>query len=349
MNYDVKVAFRDWFKKPGAYALVDGQYGSTGKGLIAGAIAECFWEKVDYAVTNNGPNAGHTTYVGDKKIVLKQLPTFSVVAREISEYDDKITTYLSAGAIINQDILNNEIIYHSIERIQIHPVAAIIDGASIREDVSTERRIASTGQGVGPALERKIRRVSSAVWAGAPLQNIWRLDYTNKVCFVEIPQGFSLGINSGFYPHVTSRECSVSQALADAQLPPSSHRKTVMSVRTYPIRVGNTESSSGPCYPDQKELTWQELGQEPEMTTVTGRIRRVFTWSKQQYIDSLLVLDPDVIFLNFVNYLEPEDVDQFVMNEIFMPYCRILKRTPEAILLGYGPRSSDIKRWERMI
>ncbi len=28
-----------WFNTPGAYVLVDGQYGSTGKGLVAAAFA----------------------------------------------------------------------------------------------------------------------------------------------------------------------------------------------------------------------------------------------------------------------------------------------------------------------
>jgi hypothetical protein len=30
----------NWFEEPGAYVLVDGQFGSTGKGLLAAWIAE---------------------------------------------------------------------------------------------------------------------------------------------------------------------------------------------------------------------------------------------------------------------------------------------------------------------
>jgi adenylosuccinate synthase len=207
------------------------------------------------------------------------------------------------------------------------------------------RNIAGTGQGVGPALEHKLWRTPRAIYSNAPVRVIPPYVYNNKVCFLEIPQGFSLGINSGFYPHVTSRECSVAQALADAGMPPSFHRKTIMAVRTYPIRVGDTENSSGPCYEDQEEISWESLGQKPEMTTVTGRIRRVFTWSIRQFRDALAANDPSVIFLNFVNYLQPNAVDEFVISNVLRPYRSQLGHDPECILLGFSPRSEDIKLW----
>ena len=33
----------------------------------------------------------------------------------------------------------------------------------------------------------------------------------------------------------------------------------------------------GDFYEDSRELSWGELGQSPELTTVTGRVRRVAT------------------------------------------------------------------------
>src|SRR5262245_64787370 len=101
--------------------------------------------------------------------------------------------------------------------------------------------------------------------------------------------------------------------MADAGMPPSFHRKTIMVVRTFPIRVGNTENTSGPVYNDQDEMTWAAIGVEPEMTTVTGRIRRVFTWSAEQFKNSLEVLNPDAIVLTFCDYLDGKEVDKFVV------------------------------------
>src|SRR5262245_12383757 len=209
MNLDVSRAFDGWFLQPGAYVLVDGQYGRSGKGLVAGALAECFWELIDIAISNNGPNSGHTSYLHGKKIVLKQLPTFSVVARHVSKLQDEMHTFLSAGAVIDPFILRKEVKEHSINKISVHPHAAVISIQDKEKDRATVSGIASTGQGVGPATERKISRLDpKAVWGGGigtPGVNAHLFNHMT-VCFMEIPQGFSLGINSGFYPHVTSRE-----------------------------------------------------------------------------------------------------------------------------------------------
>lgn len=346
MNEGISRVLRKWFTEPGAYVLLDGQYGSTGKGVIAAALAECFWERVHIAMNNAGPNSGHTFYdsVHGKKIILKQLPTFSVAARYTSFFTDRILTVLNAGAIIDRDILRKESIDHHIDRIYVHPHAAEISKVDKLVDSDNVHRIASTGQGVGPALQSKLSRSKMAVYDGdmpTPVRPLPRL-LRDKVCFLEVSQGYSLGINAGFYPHTTTRECSVAQALSDAGLPPNFHRRTIMALRTYPIRVGNTENSSGPCYPDQEEKTWYELGLEPEMTTVTGRVRRVFTWSARQYEDALVANEPDVIFLNFCNYIRG-DVEEFVQHHVLNPYMKILDRSPEAILLGFGPTSRNIR------
>jgi len=116
-------------------------------------------------------------------------------------------------------------------------------------------------------------------------------------------------------------------------------------VRTYPIRVGSTENSSGPCYVDKHELSWEDLGVEPEMTTVTKRVRRVFTWSNVQFMDAVFANSPSVIFCNFLNYLKPEDVHDFIVDHILLPYNRVMGKNPGAILLGYGPKTSNIRAW----
>jgi hypothetical protein len=65
---------------------------------------------------------------------------------------------------------------------------------------------------------------------------------------------------------------------------------------------GNQIGWSGPCYPDQKELTWEEMGVTPEKTTVTKLTRRIFGFSREQTRQAIQVVMPDEIFLNFANY-----------------------------------------------
>lgn len=350
MNSSIKRALDNWFTAPGAYVLVDGQFGSTGKGLIAAALAECFWNRVDVVISNAGPNSGHTSYYNNEKIVLKQLPTFSVIAKMRSEVEYSLT-HLSAGAVVDTALLKKECLQYGIESITVHPNAALVTPMDREIDKENVFNIASTGQGVGPALIRKLHRVPLGIFGNGTFPDpdiaCQRMPpFHSFRCFLEIPQGFSLGINSRFYPNVTTRECSVSQALADAGMPPSFHRKTIMAVRTFPIRVGNTEHSSGGYYPDQVEIDWTGLRVQPETTTVTGRIRRVFTWSKQQYRDSLEALAPDVVFLNFCNYLSLNELRQFVKNNVFWPYREVLGRDPEAILLGHSAQGDAITVWE---
>lgn len=349
MNVEIAAALYSWFVRAGAYVLVDGQYGSTGKGNVAAALAECFWKRVDVVVSNAGPNSGHTSYFKDMKIVLKQLPTFAVTARLLG--NEKIGVFLSAGAVIDHDLLMKEIHDYRIHNVSVHPCAAVITEAEKRADQANVVNIASTGQGVGPALIRKIKRGPYGVYAPSAVSSLpfsSRIWLNDSVAFFEIPQGFSLGINSGFYPHVTSRECSVSQALSDAGIHPRFHRKTIMTVRTFPIRVGNTENSSGPGYPDQHELNWAQLGQPEEMTTVTGRVRRVFTWSDLQFKDALFALQPDAIVLTFCDYLRSDqEVDEFVRERIIKPYIQLLMRRPDAVIVSFGPRSENMRVWRQ--
>lgn len=83
------------------------------------------------------------------------------------------------------------------------------------------------------------------------------------------------------------------------------------------------------------------------MTTVTGRVRRVFTWSNTQFKDAVKANSPSVIFLNFCNYLRTEaDVDQFVRAHVLAPYEEVTGDVPDCILLGFGPNSAQVKLWE---
>lgn len=339
-----------WFQTPGAYVLVDGQYGSTGKGVIAAHLAHIFADQCDLVANNAGPNSGHTFYhkPTSAPTVLKQLPTFAVAA---AKDGIAIPVYLTAGAIVDPVILEREIYQNEIipSMVRVHPHAALIYNHLKEQDKLNVTRVASTGQGVGPAMVAKLGRDPMAVYGGDSVGLFTRAQATyfqGKRTFFEVSQGFSLGINSGFYPTCTTRECTVSQALCDAGLPPSFHRKTVMTMRTFPIRVGNTENSSGGHYFDQKELTWAELKQTPELTTVTKRVRRVFTWSRAQFGDALLANDPDALFINFMNYLPEEDHVRFIKEEILDVYESVLRRRCETLTLGYGPTDDDVRYWD---
>lgn len=353
---------KSWCTEPGAYVLVDGQFGSTGKGLLAAYLAGIGAGKITHVTTNAGPNSGHTAYYDtdngkegeerystSERIMTQQIPVAAVVMNMMGSI---FQTILNAGAVIDPEILDAEVKRYGVG-VFVHPNAALIDPAMVGLDKNTTAIIAGTGKGVGPAQARKLMRfdgkrsIASHVYLPdlPPNWESWDAlwNWSKDVVFVETAQGFSLGINSArFYPHVTSRECTVMQAIADARIPAQMVKKVVATFRTYPIRVGNTATgNSGDWYPDQQETTWESIGQTPELTTVTKRVRRVATWSRIQFRECLAANRPDALFLNFCNYMSRQQLIDFVQMMI-IDYTDVMGRDPEDFLMGFGPRCSDI-------
>lgn len=343
----------DLFAPNGAHVLVDGQFGSTGKGLYASYLAsEAFKNGVRFTATisNAGPNSGHTFYHEGHKHVLKQLPTFAVKMSLLTA--GFTNAVLSAGAIIDPAILKAEAERYPLVQVYVHPNAAVIDDAAkIAESGGSIAAVAGTRSGTGAAVARKVFREAGAIWGNTgssrfnmpanviTAPNKLPIDLYMDRVFVEVSQGFSLGLNSEFYPKVTSRECTVMQAIADARIAPRFVARTFMVIRTFPIRVGNFEGfSSGDCYFDQHEVDWDSIGVEPELTTVTKRVRRVFTFSNAQFKDALDANRPDFVLVNFMNYLkEQEEQDRFIrrVRGIADPFGAKL-------MFGFGPNDNDI-------
>lgn len=327
---------------PGAFVLVDGQYGSTGKGLAAAVVAEAAGYLFDTVTTNAGPNSGHTSYFQGQKIVLQQLPTFGVVSHMMGHH---VLVDMNAGAIVDEERLRLELDAWLERRSCFHlnPNAAKVDSLARATEEALVGAVGSTGKGTGAALARKIMRQPDAV-VGAGLSAVLGspepVDLEHARVFVEVSQGFSLSLNAGgFYPYCTSRDCTVAQAMSDAGLHPSAYQGSMMVVRTFPIRVAG---NSGPHYPDQDEISWGELGVEPEMTTVTKKVRRVFTWSDLQFIEALRANRPDMLFFNFMNYLPPR-VHQSWLAEKLKIYRSVMGRSPSAVLTGHGPLNTDVE------
>ena len=109
------------FNKGGlASMVIDGQFGSTGKGLIAAFLAR--HSPPTICTTNAAPNAGHTTILEDgTKFVCFHIPTAAVI-------NPDAMIYLNSGAAINPEIFFEEIerLNISRDRIIIHPNAAVI-------------------------------------------------------------------------------------------------------------------------------------------------------------------------------------------------------------------------------
>ena len=122
----------------------------------------------------------------------------------------------------------------------------------------------------------------------------------------------------------------------------------MMTVRTFPIRVGNIVDEtgqvlgySGGVYPDQQEMTWEDFPNvAPERTTVTKRIRRIFTFSDQQYRDSVARLRPDIVHVGFCDYLR--NIDEFKNLFNVMARANSYYGVSPHVVCSFGPCTTDV-------
>jgi adenylosuccinate synthase len=346
-----------WGTPGKASVLVGGQFGSEGKGLAAAWLA-VHGPAVDIATTNAGAQAGHTTRFRDGRgFVCFHLPTTGVIQK------GNCQSYINAGSIIDQTSLRHEIEATGVDKVVIHPRAALILDEHRNEEraaASSTSKIASTQKGVGAAISGKVMRrgalaellrevVPAYEVRAINLNDAMRLGGASVVA--EVPQGTDLSLNHGLaYPYTTSRDCWVGSGISDAGIHPWFVGPVCMVVRTFPIRVGHLYNEhgellgeSGPFYSDSRELSWNNHfpGIEPERTTVTKRVRRIASWSNEQYAHAIRLNRPTVVFLNFCNYLERE-TDLFLLRQK-MRRAEVDAGLPlPKHVFGFGPCVEDV-------
>jgi len=334
--------------------VIDLQFGSTGKGLIAGVLAKL--NGYDTVINANMPNAGHT-FIDDsgREWIHKVLPN-GIVGENVKK------VMLGPGSIFDLDRLSKEI-HNSRDilegkTIYVHEDAMVLDSFHKDIEKSSLSNISSTMQGSSAAMIEKIHRdpsndnrvksvFKSTHIAGIPVLPISNSQWLSEVygsdyMMIEGAQGFSLGLNAGFWPYCTSRDCTPARFMSDCAVPLKMLRRVIGCARTYPIRGGNTSDGySGGHYSDQREVSWEDLGVEPETTTVTGRVRRVFTFSKEQITEAVKMCQPDEVFLNFANYC-PDNVGH-IISAIEEAQQEYVPGGGSVRFVGFGPKEGDVR------
>ncbi len=130
--------------------LVGGQYGSEGKGQIAGYISK----EYDLLVRVGGPNAGHKVYEHPKPFTHHLLPSGT------RKSDARLL--IGPGAVLDLAVLLDEIAECrvDVERLRIDRHALIITDKDKADEGALVKGIGSTGQGVGAATARRIMQRS---------------------------------------------------------------------------------------------------------------------------------------------------------------------------------------------
>lgn len=321
--------------------IMDGQWGSTGKGKLAGWLYRHF-PVIDTAVCDFSPNAGHT-YINEKgrAYVSKVLPMGTL-------FEQVEMVLIGPHAVFSEERMQQELseFRHSGKNatVVIHPLASVLTTRDVADEARTLYHIASTMQGgCSAAIKKMMRNPKNCSFAkdhrlfrhmiGDTHSLLQERLANGHTALAETAQGFDLGLNHGWeWPYVTSRDCMLGRVLDNAGVSPKRMGKVIASLRTYPIRVGNVQDGhSGPWYSDQEEITWDWLSKHIgrkviEMTTVTKRVRRVFTWSTLQIERFCMACEPDWAFLNFINYIRKDEAGMLLRmyNDVFKHGCPVL-------------------------
>lgn len=340
-----------------SYMIMDMQFGSTGKGSLAGYLA--IQNAPDTLVTAWGPNAGHT-YIGTsgRKFIHRMLAN-GIVSPNLKQILIGPGSVIDAACFL-RECIGCEYMLRGV-KIVVHPNAAVV----LPEHLETEKAnvtIGSTMKGTGAAVVHRIRRdvkgsniaskrfpVEISMELRAMGIDFWisqkkydeAIDKAD-VMQIEGAQGYSLSIYHGLYPYTTSRDVTPAQVLADCGIPYSIKPEVYGTLRTYPIRVANRYNDlkemigfSGPGYSDQKEIDWKDIGIEPELTTVTKLPRRVFGFSMEQVTAAARQCGPTKLFLNFANYMKIDDFLELLVD--------IEVQTGVTVeWVGVGPAHNDI-------
>jgi adenylosuccinate synthase len=357
-------------------AIVGGQYGSEGKGVICHHLADQF----DIAVRVGGPNAGHSFWFQHPeghwtKEVVQQLP--------VAWTNKDATLVIGPGAVVDLEQLRKEMAHvHSTfdpnirQRVRISAHAFPLTGKHHSLEGGTEgdmhRKIGSTGHGVGAARHDRMARDPSTNGT-VPIGQMSNYELRgyglgNENVYEDIPsylhsrllqggnvllegtQGSGLSLIHGPWPYCTSADTNAAQLIADAGIGPRLLDRIIMVCRTYPIRVAG---NSGPMH---NEITWEELNRRmgksgiTEQTTVTKKTRRIAEWDEDLVLRASVLNTPTDIAITFLDYISPEDEGKECADNLsfksrsFIEYVETLLGISATLCGTGGPHWSVIER-----
>jgi len=251
--------------------IVGAFWGDEGKGKIISYLA--LKDNLDFCVRTGSVNAAHTVWYEGKKYALHMVPAAFI--------NPKTRLLIAAGANVDVKTFFNEVELTQVvpNRIGIDLNASIIEQKHGEQDKASavNKGIGTTGRGVGPAIEERVRRTAKLAkdipelkpyLADQVMEVNDGLD-SGKSVLLEGTQGFMLSLFlGGGYPYVTSRDTGASAIASEAGVGPTRVDDVIIVYKSFMTRVG-----AGPL---PGEITKEEALKRGwfEVAAGTGRDRR---------------------------------------------------------------------------
>ncbi|MCW4008630.1 MAG: adenylosuccinate synthetase [Candidatus Bathyarchaeota archaeon] len=249
--------------------IVGAFWGDEGKGKIISYLA--LKDKLDFCVRTGSVNAAHTVWMEGKRYALHMVPAAFL--------NPKCRLLIGAGANVHVGKFLEEVELTKVHnRIGVDYQASIIEEKhSIQDKTSAHLKgLGTTGWGVGPALEERVRRTAKLA-RDIPELKPYLADVTTEVnegidagknVLLEGTQGFMLSLFYGTYPYVTGRDTGASAICSEAGVGPTRVDDVLIVYKSFITRVG-----AGPL---PGELSKEEAIKRGWFETAagTGRDRR---------------------------------------------------------------------------
>ncbi len=208
---------------------------------------------------------------------------------------------------------------------------------------------------------------AATVVDGALFRDLTRHTIQDHGMLHEGSQGYGLSIDHGpAYPYVTSRNVDPGMVLSYMATPARHLGEVVGVVRAnhfirfgHCVEDGRQVGNSGPVWEDCQETSWAEVAEKSgmpkeeadallgrELTTVTGRLRRVFTESMvglQDAVDTCGVTRLAVTFIEYVNWEDRGCRDFLKLSAKSRAYLERLEDNlgVPVLMVGTGPDHKD--------
>jgi adenylosuccinate synthase len=214
-------------------------WGDEGKGKIISYLA--LKDKLDFCVRTGSVNAAHTIWHQGKRYALHMVPGGFV--------HDKCRLLIGAGSNVHVAQFLKEVEETGVKnRIGVDRQASIIEEKhSVQDKSSTHLKgLGTTGWGVGPAVEERVRRTAK-VAADIPELKPYLVDVAEEInngldagkkVLLEGTQGLLLSLFHGTYPYVTSRDTSASAICSEAGVGPTRVDDVIVVFKSFITRVG---------------------------------------------------------------------------------------------------------------
>jgi len=243
--------------------IVGAQWGDEGKGKATDALGD----RVDYCVRySGGNNAGHTVVVGGQTFTMHLLPSGIL--------NPNCTCVIGNGVVVDLDVLAEELdglrargldVRHPLISADAHIITSyhqVLD--KVTERFAGNRRIGTTGRGIGPAYSDKINRMgiraqdlldpeglTAKVEASLEGKNQLLVKVYNRAAIrVDDVTEALLAHAEALRPYIVDTARVLNQALADGQVVlfegAQAHHLDI-DFGTYPYVTSSNPTAGGAC------------------------------------------------------------------------------------------------------